>query len=193
MVTSCLLPSRVVMAAEPASVESADFEALTRNYYSTVLAYLRAKTRNADLAFDLTQETFLQAYRNRQNFDPARGNGLQWIIGIAKNVSNNSARRSTTIPKPLNHAEAIAERAWQSVDDEDEPSNGRLDTLKQCLSELTERARSVLKYIYDEDRPHLEIAEKMGMELSAVKVTAFRARQTLAECMRRRTQPGGAA
>jgi RNA polymerase sigma-70 factor, ECF subfamily len=192
MVASCLLPLRGFMAAEPAPVESADFEVLTRNYYATVLAYLRAKTRNADLAFDLTQETFLQAYRNRKNFDPARGNSLQWIIGIAKNVSSNSARRSASIPKPLIHAEAIAERAWRSTDKEDEPANNRLDTLKQCLSELTERARNVLKYIYDEDRSHLEIAEKLGMELSAVKVTAFRARQTLAECMRRRTQPGGA-
>ena len=41
------------------------------------------RTRNAELAADLTAETFAAALVARARFDPGRGSGSAWLFGIA--------------------------------------------------------------------------------------------------------------
>lgn len=155
------------------------FEEFSRKHYPAVLAYLQWRTRDPDLAKDLTQETFLQAFRNRETFDPALGNEHGWLLGIARNVSAYAARRKSHMPQ----AEAIAEEAWVEEKPEE---NERLSAMRQCMQALTERVRDVLKLVYEEKLGYAQVAKKLGMGLSAVKVAAFRARQALLECIRRR-------
>ena len=60
-------------------------EKIYREHSRTVYAFLLSRTRNADLAEELTQETFFQAVRNTGTF---RGDGsvAAWLCGIAKNL-----------------------------------------------------------------------------------------------------------
>lgn len=58
-----------------------------------VLGFLGAATRSADLAADLTAETFAAALESVEQFDPERGSGRVWLFGIAHNVLASSARR----------------------------------------------------------------------------------------------------
>lgn len=165
--------------------EGFDFEDFTRRHYGTVLAYLLGRTRNLALAQDLAQETFLQAFRSRHSYDPARADRLDWVMGIARNVSAYAARRQGARDRKMTFLEAIAEKAWLGREHlaEDDP---RLDALRKCLEVLTERARQVIELLYESGHSCAQIAEKLGMGVGAVKVAAFRARQALLECVRRR-------
>ncbi len=155
-----------------------DFEALARDLYPEVLAYLRARTRSPDIARDLAQETFLQAYRSRHAFEPARGEARGWLIGIARNVSASASRRSGAQPR----LEAIVEGAWTQPADEDR----RVPALRRCLDALSTRTREILRLVYDSGLSHAEIAERLELGLAAVKVAACRGRQALADCIERR-------
>jgi len=157
-----------------------DFETFARTHYADVLAFLLARTRNPETARDLAQETFLQAHRSRQGFDPARGGLREWLFGIARNVSAHAARRAAALPR----LEALTEAAWA----EPRPAeDGRLAALDRCLEALAGRTREILRLLYEESAGHAEIAERLGLGLSAVKVAACRARRALADCVRRRT------
>jgi RNA polymerase sigma-70 factor (ECF subfamily) len=177
---------------EAAGGPGRDFESFTRSHYAHVLAYLRWRTRDPHVAQDQAQETFLQAYRNRDAFDPARGNERAWLLGIARNVSANAARRQGTRPKEYPGMDAIADGAW--VDPRGPRQEGeRFAALQRCLETLTRRAREIIRLIYTEHMAYAEIAKQIGMGLSAVKVAACRARQALAECMRRRLSTPGSS
>ena len=157
-----------------------DFEASARSHYADILAYLRSRTRNPEAARDLAQETFLQAYRSRRRFDPERGDAREWLFGIARHVSASAARRGG-----LPTLQAIVERSW-SAPSEASGEDARLSALGRCLEGLASRTRDILRLLYDESLGHAEIGERLGLGLSAVKVAACRARQSLAECVRRR-------
>lgn len=58
-----------------------------------VLGFFGAATRSADLAADLTAETFAAALASVTQFDHRRGSARVWLFGIARNVLAQSARR----------------------------------------------------------------------------------------------------
>ncbi len=173
-----------VMEERPGG-EVLDFENFIRGHYNEVLAYLLSRTRNLQVAQDLAQETFLQAYRSRGSYDPGRGGGLQWLMGIARNVSAYAARRQSAKARKAPLLEKIAEEAWS-----DRPGEGvedaRLAALRRCLGTLTERSRRIIELLYESGLTYAQVAERLGMGTGAVKVAAFRARQALLDCMRRR-------
>ena len=74
-----------------------------RQYARTVYKYLRSLTRDADLAEELTQETFYQAIRSSTRYDGST-KITTWLCGIAKNVLF-TWRRKHKETAPLEDAE----------------------------------------------------------------------------------------
>jgi DNA-directed RNA polymerase specialized sigma24 family protein len=69
------------------------FAELYRRHVSTVHGWFRRRLEWA--ASDLTAETFAQAWLSRRCFrDEADGSALPWLLGIARNVARESARRN---------------------------------------------------------------------------------------------------
>jgi RNA polymerase sigma-70 factor (ECF subfamily) len=61
----------------------ADFAALYRRHVGAILAYLRRRCGDPEVAADLCAETWAAALDGRERFDPARGEVRGWIFGIA--------------------------------------------------------------------------------------------------------------
>lgn len=59
------------------------FESLYRDYYQKVYAFLNRMCADGDLAEDLTQETFLQAYNHSINF----GESVRFLLGLRQLAS----------------------------------------------------------------------------------------------------------
>lgn len=58
-----------------------------------LLQFFMHATGRADLAADLTAETFARAIEVIANYDPARGRADQWLFGLARNILSESYRR----------------------------------------------------------------------------------------------------
>ena len=64
--------------------DSAAFERLYVEHVETLLGFFARRTRDPELAADLTAETFAAALASRRRFDPAKGPATGWLYGIAR-------------------------------------------------------------------------------------------------------------
>jgi RNA polymerase sigma factor (sigma-70 family) len=64
-----------------------------RRHVASVLAYFLRRTRDAELAADLTAETFAAALVGAGRFQPERGPAVAWLYGIARRQLGGALRR----------------------------------------------------------------------------------------------------
>jgi RNA polymerase sigma factor (sigma-70 family) len=159
-------PEIPVLAREQA------FESLYRSYVKDVYHYALALLRNPADAEDVTQTTFLNAYR-------AYSRGVEvekpqnWLIKIAHNVARTRYARASRRVKevPLeDHVEQLA------VPEENRPD---VHGVLQALGRLPFNQRAALVMRELEGRSYIEIADTIGVSVSAVETLIFRARRSL--------------
>ncbi len=136
------------------------FPDLVRSHQDAVYATLRRLT--PDVAEDLTQETFVRAYRALREWPPARRRDLRarpWLLTIATNLARNDARRRTRRPatRPLDEHDAAVPAA---------PGRTDWDALLGTL-ELHVRTAIVLRHVVG--LPIAEIAEVLHRPAGTVK------------------------
>src|SRR5262245_6737351 len=161
------------VAPEP-TVQAVDqaFERLYQRYVADVYRYSLALLPNAADAEDVTQTTFMNAYRAFK-----RGDEIQkphnWLIKIAHNVARSryahAGRRVQEVP--------LEDHIEQLTAPEDDSPN--LDTVLRALGQLPFNQRAALVMRELEGRTYAEIADTLGVSVSAVETLIFRARKSL--------------
>jgi RNA polymerase sigma factor (sigma-70 family) len=160
------------MAAVPAQLErdEARFESLYREYAGDVYRYALAIMRNPTDAEDVTQTTFLNAWRAYSEGEEPRA-PLNWFISIAHNVCRLRFRTNSRRPREVEFEPALAEAPVT-----DGPSaSDVLDALAELP--LNQRAAIVMREL--EGRSYTDIATVLGVSRSAVETLIFRARRSL--------------
>ena len=76
-----------------ARAEPQAFALFYRRHVRALAAYFWRRSRDAELAADLTAETFAAALDGCHRFDPVRGAAIGWLYGIAHRQLANLARR----------------------------------------------------------------------------------------------------
>ena len=76
-----------------ASGSAADFGCFYDRHLDAVLAFVSRRTRQPEAMFDLTAETFARALEHRAQYQPEKGPAIGWLLGIARNLIIDSARR----------------------------------------------------------------------------------------------------
>ena len=71
----------------------AAFEQIYIRHERLILAYFRRRTRSADLAVDLTAETFVAALAAAKRFKPGDTPAVGWLLGIARHKLLRSIER----------------------------------------------------------------------------------------------------
>jgi RNA polymerase sigma-70 factor (ECF subfamily) len=70
------------------------FACFYRRWLPVVTGYHLRRSGGADLAFDLTAETFAALIEGLDSFDPRRGSAPGWLFGIAAHKLSDSRRRA---------------------------------------------------------------------------------------------------
>jgi RNA polymerase sigma factor (sigma-70 family) len=82
---------QALLSAARSSPEA--FAGLYELFERPLLQFFMHATGRAELAADLTAETFARAIEAIANYDPARGRADQWLFGIGRNILSESYRR----------------------------------------------------------------------------------------------------
>jgi RNA polymerase sigma factor (sigma-70 family) len=117
-------------------------------------------------AEDVTQATFVAAWRGRESYDPRRGTLAGWLLGIAR---HQVADRLRVISRE--HGIAAAVRQTEAgYSDELVPERvvDRLVVLDE-LRQLTAEQRRVVELAFFDDLTHVQIAGMTGLPLGTVK------------------------
>src|SRR5512133_654981 len=150
------------------------FERMYRRYVGDVYRYALAVMRNPADAEDVTQTTFLNAYRSFVEKGNRPEKPQNWLIAIAHNVCRQRFRQSARRPSEVAFEDDIAD----TIVDDDAPSG---EDIRRALGHLAFNQRAALVMRELEGRSYAEIAEILDLSTGAVETLIFRARRALRE------------
>lgn len=158
--------------------------ALVARFAAAVRTFARRRLKTADAVDEFAQDVFLrfvQAVRTGAITEPERTGGF--VLGICKNIARERARL----------AERRAE-LWQQFGDalaplEVHPELARyqLALLEDCLSQISQRSRDVIKHAFVFGESAAEIGARLEMTEGNVRVVRHRALEALRTCMSGKT------
>ena len=161
------------------------YEELVRRYERLVGRVIYPYAGREAAVEDLVQETFLRAYDRLSTFNPEY-RFKTWLLAIANNLGIDTLRRRREVVEfnpelhaPLAHGpEATAAEAE------------RARSVQDAVMTLPETYSVPLVLRYAEGLTYAEIAEILGITVSALKSRLFRARNMLAEELEERGEVG---
>src|SRR6266700_6969666 len=142
-----------ILAQRPRSDRA--FERIYQRHVGDVYRYALVVLRNEADAEDVTQTTFLNAYRAFKNGEHPRA-PQNWLIAIAHNVCRQRFRQSARRPHEVSFDEDIGDR-FIGVEEEDEAPTG--EDIRRALGHLAFNQRAALVMRELEGRSYAEIAE----------------------------------
>lgn len=170
------------------------FNDLVDEHHVALRAFVRALGVAPDWVDDVAQEAFLKAYRELATFDDSRPFG-PWLRGIARNIVRNELRTTARRHRILH--ERVADIMLTVVDHDTDPfemlgdAADVTDALRDCLAELSDKARTLIKLRYADDLPASQIADSVGSNPPAVRQALVRSRAALRDCITRKMNGGG--
>jgi RNA polymerase sigma-70 factor, ECF subfamily len=173
------------------------FEVLVTKHQGRVFAVAGGILRNREDVEDIAQQVFLKAYFSLKRFDQ-RSAFSTWLYKITVNECWDLLRKKKVRPLVF-ESELSEEQAhmYQSTEQKagfapdvssQLEAKQQLDQWLDCLEER-DRAMLVLKEV--QGFTVEEIADMMGINGNTVKVRLFRARQRVAEKIRRKKRAAG--
>jgi RNA polymerase sigma-70 factor, ECF subfamily len=156
-------------AAAVARVADGDVEALRGLYerYGRIVYGLTYRlTKDAQLAEEATQDTFVTLWRRAGTYDPTRAKVTTWLFVIARNRAIELVRTRTRAPEPQEDVEPTGE--------EPDPADLVLladdaERIARAIAELPDNQLDVIRLAYFDGLSHAEIAERLGQPLGTVK------------------------
>jgi RNA polymerase sigma-70 factor (ECF subfamily) len=167
----------------PQEMPTLDPATLIERYQTGIWRYLRALGCDPAEADDLTQETFLAVLQHT-----FVDHGPVAVAAYLRRVAHNllvSARRRAGKVMAVEDVEQF-DRAWEDWAGNDE-GEARLDALRECLQQLTDRARMALDMRFRRRSSRSEIAVALGITEHGAKNLMQRAKQQLRTCIERKT------
>jgi RNA polymerase sigma factor (sigma-70 family) len=160
---------------ETGHLASREIDDLYRAHVAEVYRYAFAVLGNHADAEDVTQTTFLNAYRAlEQGVRPRKP--ANWLLTIASNAIKQRFRQEQSRPRQVELDDRIPHAGTD--EDDEAPSVGELLT---ALSKIPPQQRQAIVLREFEGRSYNEIAEILGVTTSALETLLFRARRSLAE------------
>jgi RNA polymerase sigma-70 factor (ECF subfamily) len=162
----------------PNPFDTASFDNI-EEHVGSVYRYALRLTGRCESAEDLTQETMLRGWRNRQALRDSRATRV-WLLRIATNLWNDELRRAKLQTQTLAAEPPCPRPIATAVDDNRESVRLALG----AMNELPARQRQVLYLATCEQMTHSEVAEVLEVSETAVKANLSLARKEMRRRMK---------
>lgn len=165
--------------AAAAANDKIEFEEAFSRHHRTVFRAARSVVRDAGLAEDVTQETFIRLYKNLDSISDEEML-RPWLIRVAINLARNTVRgtiRANT--RDERYVKVSGELSSPSVEANFEENAGLSDIYK-ALALVKEPLRSCL-VLKQQGLSYREIAKSLDLNESSIGTFVARARQEFAK------------
>jgi RNA polymerase sigma-70 factor (ECF subfamily) len=154
------------------------FDGLYAALAGRVRGYLLSQCRDAALADDLLQDTFMQMHRSRRTYEPGRP-VTPWVFAIARHVylmKRRSAGRRMRFEERL-----AADALTSDIVHDDLRTMVDGDQVRRALEQVPSDQREALLLHHVEGWSFGEIATRLGIRVNAAKTRAFRGMKKMRE------------
>jgi len=158
-----------------------DLDGIVRRHQRNVWRFLRALGANAALAEELTQDTFLLAWKKRLVVR-SEAETAAWLLRTARFLWLRTARHRRR------HEERLADTLleWWLRQGAVDAGDRWLEALRSCRQQLTARAAQALELFYADGLSRDAVAKALGMRPNGAKTLLQRTRELLRDCVERR-------
>jgi RNA polymerase sigma-70 factor (ECF subfamily) len=168
-----------VTAASESSGDRSFIEELFALHHAEIYAYVFRMVRDADVAADFAQDTFIKAYKARDSLED-RTKARAWLYQIAHRVVLDEMRRRRIVHfLPLTSESHGAAPSAEHLAMEMRLSG----PLARALARIPERQRAALLLAEVHDLTGLELAETLGISHVAARALLTRARESLRQAL----------
>jgi RNA polymerase sigma-70 factor (ECF subfamily) len=151
---------------------------------SVARRFVRTRLGHASWADDVVQETLITVHRARHTYDVSRP-FAPWFYAIARSRLIDVLRRERRLGARELGVDELPEVV--SADRSDREAEVDATAIRQALETLPARQREVVEALKLSDQSVREVASRLGMSESAVKVTAHRGYRALRRLLGGRT------
>ncbi len=134
------------------------------SYHSKVQNFIYSKVNDMYLAEDICSDVFIKVYEKYDRFDDSKSSLSTWIFTIARNTLIDYYRTRHV------HEEVPEDMAEDSCVEDEVLNNEMLDGLAAALEKLDERERDLIILHYYSGLKLNEIADKLDISYSYVKI-----------------------
>lgn len=166
---------RGMTAASEGSGDRTFIEELFALHHAEIYAYILRMVRDADVAADFAQDTFIKAYKAQNSLED-RAKARAWLYQIAHRVVLDEMRRRRI----------VRFMPWTGEGNGAAPSAEHLamemrlsGPLARALARIPERQRAALLLAEVNDLTGLELADALGISHVAARALLTRARESL--------------
>lgn len=142
-----------------------EFAALFGHFAPRLKSFFMRLGVPAGGAEDLAQEVMFAVWRKAAYFDPERASASTWIFTIARNLRIDLKRRERD-PRLL---DGLNELSLEPGPGESVMARQAEERVRSAMKTLPADQAAVIRLSFFEDRPHVEIAELLGIPLGTVK------------------------
>lgn len=156
-----------------------NIESIYQEYSKLIFKYLLCLSHNAEIAEDLTQETFLSAFNNINKFK-GECKISTWLCQIAKNLWYKELKKSKKIS--FVQIDNIKE-SLKDISNMDETllNNEYRQTLYSEIQKLEESVRQVIYLRIIGEFSFKQIGEMLGKKENWARVTYYRGKEKMKE------------
>ncbi len=166
--------------------ESERRERMTRHWLVSehaIRAYIAGAVSSFQDREDLLQQVALTVARRFEEFDEGRP-FLAWALWLAKSRIIDFYRTRDRHSQFL--SDALLEKYAEALMERQQAVPARREALEYCMEKLPDRSRALVRMKYHDGLRIDQIAESIRSTPASVRVTLFRIRDALAECIERR-------
>lgn len=167
-------------------MESERRERMTRYWLASehaIRAYIAGAVRTFQDREDLLQQVALTVARRFEEFDEGRP-FLAWALWLAKSRIIDFYRSRERQAQFL--SEALLEKYAEALMEREQAIPARREALEHCMERLPDCSRALIHMKYHDGLRIDQIAESIRSTPASVRVTLFRIRDALADCIERR-------
>lgn len=141
------------------------YDATSRRLFGLVLRIVRDHA----MSEEVTQEVYLDVWRQSSRFDPARGSALSWLMTIAHRTAVDKVRASEA-SRRRDDAHA-AKHQVIDFDTTAETAQASLEAqrVRRALATLTDAQRAAVELAYLGGYTHTEVARLLDLPLGTAK------------------------